>query len=98
MCNYLKKESNICTILNNNCPYMFFCNNKKEWVPLRNMPINCKIKKRAEIPAGYYKVCFEKHGNLYIDINGHIQIIKNPFDIVPQYVKVIKNNNKWEII
>ena len=47
------------------------------------MPINCKVKENAEAPEGYYKVCFEKRGNLYIDVNGHIEIVKNPFDNVP---------------
>ena len=62
------------------------------------MPINCKVKENAEAPEGYYKVCFEKRGNLYIDINGHIEIVKNPFDNVPLYVKVIKlKNGKFKL-
>ena len=62
------------------------------------MPMNCKVKQQAEIPEGYYKVCFEKRGNLYIDFNGHIEIISNPFDIVPLYVKATKlKNGKWRL-
>ena len=57
------------------------------------MPINCKIKDKAEAPEGYYKVCFEKRGNLYVDIEGHTEVIQNPFDIVPLYVKVFKLKN-----
>lgn len=62
------------------------------------MPINCKVKENAEAPEGYYKVCFEKRGNLYIDVNGYIEIVKNPFDNVPLYVKVIKlKNGKFKL-
>ena len=62
------------------------------------MPINCKVKDKAEIPEGYYKVCFEKRGSLYIDMNGHVEIIPNPFDDVPLYVKATKlKNGTWKI-
>lgn len=62
------------------------------------MPTNCKVKKQQEIPEGYYRVCFEKRGNLYIDYNGHIEIIHNPFDSIPLFVKVIKlKSGKWRL-
>lgn len=97
MCKYIK-EKNICSITQNNCPYMYFCTKKNEWRELNNMPSNCKIKNNADIPDGYYKVCFEKRNNLYVDINGHIEIIQNPFNDVPLYVKAIKlKNGKWRL-
>ena len=62
------------------------------------MPENCKVKKDIEAPEGYYKVCFEKRGNLYVDMNGHVEIIPNPFDEVPIYVKAYKlKNGNWKI-
>ena len=65
---------------------------------MNNMPTNCKVKQQQEIPEGYYKVCFEKKGNLYIDFNGHIEIIPNPFNEIPLYVKATKmKNNKWRL-
>lgn len=62
------------------------------------MPTNCKVKKQQEIPEGYYRVCFEKRGNLYVDYNGHVEVILNPFDNVPLFVKAIKmKNGKWRL-
>ena len=62
------------------------------------MPKSCKVKQQREIPEGYCRVCFEKRGNLYVDYNGHIEIIPNPFNEVPLYVKVIKmKNGKWRL-
>ena len=62
------------------------------------MPENCKVKQNLEAPEGYYKVCFEKRGNLYVDMNGHVEIIKNPFNKVPTYVKAIKlKNGNWRL-
>ena len=57
------------------------------------MPSNCKVKEQAEIPKGYYKVCFERRGKLYIDIDNNVKIVPNPFDYVPLYVKVTKYKN-----
>ena len=62
------------------------------------MPKNCKVKENAKAPEGYYKVCFEKRGNLYININGHVEIIPNPFEEVPLYVKAVKlKNGQWRL-
>lgn len=62
------------------------------------MPNNCKVKQNILIPEGCYKVCFEKRGNLYIDIDGHVEVIKNPFDDIPLYVKAIQmKNGKWKL-
>ena len=62
------------------------------------MPINCKIKDKAEAPEGYYKVCFGKRGNLYVDIEGHVEVIKNTFDNIPLYVKATKlKSGKWRL-
>lgn len=96
MCNLVLE--NICSITKNICPYMYFCNKTKSWKPLKSMPAICKIKKEQDIPNGYYKVCFERHNNLYINIDGNIQIIPNPFNDVPLYVKAIKlKNGKWRL-
>ena len=97
MCKYIV-DKNICSILKQNCPYVFFCTKVNEWRELKTMPKNCKIKNQAETPQGYYKVCFEKRGNLYVDMNGHIEIIPNPFDEIPLYVKATKlKNGNWKL-
>lgn len=98
MCNYVDIKTGNCNINKKICPYVYFCNKIKSYKPNKAMPINCKIKQVNEIPKGFYKVCFERKGNLYISINGHIEIIPNPFNEIPLYVKAIKlKNGKWKI-
>ena len=87
MCQYLKE--NQCSILKNNCPWSYFCNKENKW-KFKSEGSKCKVKANADVPKGYYKVCFEKHGYLYISVNGQIQVVANPFDDIPLYVKVYK--------
>ena len=95
MCNYLKE--NKCSILNNNCPWVYYCNKKSMWI-FKQEGKNCKVLKGLDVPSGYYLVKFERRGRLYIDINGQIEIIPNPFNDVPLYVKAVKlKNGKWRL-
>ena len=96
MCNYLKK--NKCLILKNNCPYVYFCNKKKEWIPLSSMPKKCKVQDNIKIPKGCYKVRMERNGYLYIDINESTYKFINPFEDIPFFVKLIKTKDgEWKI-
>lgn len=100
MCEYLDIEGNKgrCKVTNQICPYAYFCNKTGTWKPSSHMPAKCKVKEQADIPKGYYQVCFERKGNLYVDIEGCIQIIPNPFDNVPLYVKATKlKSGKWRL-
>lgn len=93
MCEYININQGHCKILKDSCPFVYFCNKINSWKPLKNMPVNCKIKTQLSIPKGYYKVCFERHGNLYVDIKGQIEIYPNPFDDVPLFIKVFNTKN-----
>lgn len=98
MCEYINKNN--CGITKTACPYMYFCNKTMTWKESKSMPKECNIKSQVvEIPNGYYPIIFEKKGNLYININGVIEIIKNPFkDNIPKYVKIYKNKQgNWII-
>lgn len=98
MCNYVNIEDGKCKITKDICPYLYFCNKIKSYKPNASMPSNCKIKQNFEVPNGYYKVCFERKGKLYVSIDGHIEIIPNPFDTVPLYVKATKlKTGKWRL-
>ena len=95
MCQYLKE--NQCSLLNNVCPWSYYCNKDETW-KFKKEGEYCKIKLNADIPKGYYKVCFERKGNLYISINNQIQVIPNPFNEIPLYVKVYKlKNGQWKL-
>ena len=95
MCQYLKE--NECNILHNICPWTYYCNKSDTW-NFKNEGNSCKVKLNVETPKGYFKVCFERHGNLYVSINNKIEIIQNPFDEVPLYVKATKlKNGNWRL-
>lgn len=100
MCSFIK-DNNQCKITNTQCPFIYYCIKKQIWKPLNGME-NCKVKNQNNIPKGYYKVCFERHGNLYIDIDNVIKIVPNPFETVPLFVKLIVYKNgkiklkQWE--
>lgn len=62
------------------------------------MPSSCKIKEKTIVPKGVYKVCFERHRKLYINKDGYIEIVDNPFDYTPTYVKMTKTKSgKWKL-
>lgn len=96
MCKYCNQ--NKCSITNSVCPYVYFCNKKQLWVPLKSMPQDCKVKINIEIPKGYYKVRMERKGYLYVDIGDITYKILNPFDDIPLYVKATKlRDGSWKL-
>lgn len=98
MCEYVNIKEGKCNITKDICPYLYFCNKEKRYKVNSSMPSNCKIKQNAEIPNGYYKVCFQRKGNLYISVDKKIEIIKNPYDFMPTFVKMTKlKSGAWKI-
>ena len=90
MCNFFNE--NQCSILSNICPWTYFCNKEQKW-KFKLEGNSCKVKNKNTIPKGYYKVCFERHNNLYVEVDNCIQIIPNPYTDVPLYVKLYKLKN-----
>lgn len=86
MCNYVRE--NRCLVTEQVCPYMYYCEKIHGFKSSPAMPSECKIKQRAEIPKGYYRVRDVRKGYLYIDVDDETIKVKNPFDSVPLYVKV----------
>lgn len=99
MCRYLNlKENGYCSVLKNQCPYTYFCTQTNTWKENKYFPKDCKVMEQDEIPKGYHKVCFVKRGNLYVDVNGVIRIIPNPFDgETPMYVKAYQSRGVWKV-
>lgn len=94
MCNHIDLVEGKCKITKENCPYVYFCNRTQSYRILSSMPLKCKIEENIECPKGFYKVCFERDGNLYVEINNEVKIIKNSFDYTPAYVKIRRLKNK----
>ena len=95
MCNYT--NGNNCLITGEICPFVYWCPRRYIWKPSKNMPENCGVKERYEAPKGQYRVCDERKGMLYIDIDKNIIMLENPFDYIPKYVKLSKTKNGWKI-
>lgn len=98
MCKYVDYKEGKCNISSRNCPYMYYCNKSLSYKESRNMPKNCKVALEAERPEGSYEVCFCRHGNLYVQVGDYVEIVPNPYEYVPQYIKMVKTKNgKWRI-
>ena len=95
MCEYVEK--NQCRVTQTICPYVYYCDKIQAFKPSQSMPLNCRIKEKAEIPKGYYKVVNVRKNYLYIDYNDITIKVKNPFDEVPLYVKVLKAKEGYKI-
>lgn len=73
---------------------MYFCNKTMTWKESQSMPKSCPVKgKKKDIPKGYSVVAYERKGNLYIESNGFIHVVKSPYEQgkAPKYVKLCKN-------
>ena len=51
----------------------------------------------VEIPEGYNKVEYERHGYLYVDMGDGVVKIPNPFEDIPQFVKVSKTKTGYKV-
>lgn len=95
MCNY--RKDNYCTITQEKCPWVYWCDKVMTWKELSKMPKECKIATNAQVPDGYNKVLFERKGFLYVSIENMTIKIKNPYNYIPQFVKVYKAKDEWKI-
>lgn len=71
-----------------------------KWLPLDSMN-GCTRKTRAKevsvLMANEYRVEFESKGKLYININGQMKRIPNPFDYTPKVVELVEVDRQWYI-
>lgn len=88
MCEYA--NTNKCTITGDGCPYIYWCDKINNWRELKSKPKVCQIEARMPKPApnGYHRVLFSKHGDLYVEDGDHTTIVHNPYDYVPEFVKL----------
>lgn len=99
MCKYTDLNTGMCTISNGRCPYVYYCNKTLGYKMSSDFNGQCKLRATYEKRLkGSYEVCFERHGNLYIKVGDYVEIVKNPYDYVPAFVKMTKTKNgKWQI-
>ena len=95
MCKY--RNENHCTQNDGICPWAFWCGKDSVWKERDSSIKYCKLLQEVQIPKGYCKVEFERRGYLYISYNDEIIKVQNPFDDVPNFVKVKKNKTSYKL-
>ena len=97
-CKY-RVDGNKCQVTNGVCVVVYWCSKVSAYKELSNAKDICRHLRMAEdivVPDGYIKVEFVRHGKLYMNIDGIIRSYENPFDYIPQYVKVKKTKNGYK--
>lgn len=91
------RDKNNCKKMNNICPWVFWCSKINGWKERAGMEKYCKYLKNKDVPNGYFLVAFEKKGYLYINMEDETIKIKNPFNYIPDFVKIYKSKDEWKI-
>lgn len=89
-----------CKVANIHCPFMRRCNMEHKWLPLDSMNTCARRTKANEVSrlmANEHRVEFESKGKLYININGQMKRIPNPFDHTPKAVELVEVDGQWYI-
>ena len=98
MCKYAILKEGKCQVTKEICPYLYYCNHIMAYKESKSMPDLCKVAKQYEAPKDAYEVCFERRKRLYVNIGDKIEIVPNPYDYVPSYVKMTKlKSGEWRI-
>ena len=99
MCEY--RINNKCSLTEVICPWAFWCGAIRDYKERDSYKTYCNILKNEiekEKPKDCYKVNFERHGYLYVDFNGSIIKVKNPFEDIPKFVKIKKTKASYKVI
>lgn len=85
------------------CPFVRRCNIAHKWLPLGGMS-TCSLKNSQSqnkevlnLKKGEYKVAYVQKNKLYIDMNGNLIRMMNPYDYEPKTVELVKIDNELYI-
>ena len=97
MCKY--RDNKYCKKTGSICPWAQWCGKINAYKERAGAEKYCKFlhEEQEDAPDGYYKVEFERHGYLYINFKNDIIKILNPFEDVPNFVKVRKNKTTYKL-
>lgn len=98
MCNYVDVSQGMCKIQKERCPYTYYCDKVGAYRATKYMPDDCKIKQKAEVPKGYYRVIMAHKGYLYVDLGEMTIKVKSPYDEAPEFVKAYQTKaGEWRV-
>ena len=82
-----------CLINNDPCPLVRRCNVEHKWLPLSSMD-RCRLRmhesKVKNMSSNKNIVRFESKGKLYVEYNGRVVKINNPYDYTPDGVEIVE--------
>ena len=93
MCKYADLNSGVCSINKSQCPFLYWCYKTKGWRENNAMPTHCKMIDHVAPPKGFYKVVSVRKGYLYIEVDDKTIKLLNPYNDVPDFVKLSKTKN-----
>lgn len=94
------REGNHCKKTGNICPWSQWCGKINDYKERPGIEKYCKFLQSEsieQIPEGYYKVEFFRHGFLYVNFKNEIIKVENPFDDIPLFVKVKKYKSTYKL-
>ena len=95
MCSYRKEDK--CTVNNEKCPWVYWCDKVNTWKELSKTPKKCKVAENVEIPNGCNKVLFGRRQHLYVLVGDQAIRFVNPFDYIPRYVELYETEDGLKI-
>ena len=95
-CKY-RYEGNQCKAMNSECPFVYYCGRIQAYKELERAKFGCKYMNEVEIPEGYNKVEYERHGYSYVEMGNEVITIRDLFEDIPQFVKVSKTKNGYKV-
>ena len=92
-----RNEGNQCKAMNYEWPFVYYWGRIQAYKELERAKLGCKYMNEVEIPEGYKRVEYERHGYLYVDMGNEVIKIPNPFEDIPQFVKVSKTKTGYKV-
>lgn len=78
-----------CQVDNDLCPFVYRCTVEMRWKPLDGMDKCTNRVKEETLAKDEYRVRFALKGRLFVEIDDFVKEVPNPFDSVPQKVKLV---------
>lgn len=95
MCKY--RDGNHCKKTGDTCPWSQWCGKINAYKERSGAQQYCKFLQEEDVPEGYCKVEFERRGYLYITFKNDVIKVQNPFDDIPNFVKVKKTKLTYKL-
>lgn len=95
-CKY-RHDGNKCKMTNSQCPFVYYCGKIQAYKELERAKMGCKYMSQIKVPDGYKLVEHERRGYLYINMGNEVIKVLNPFEDIPQFVKVTKTKSGYKL-